>query len=535
MWDGATAVDVARDFKMAILSKKFIFKFSAVAIPTIFTVLAVIATQYVQKSYENTENDLIKKETEFVSFELAENLRRNIAYRVKVLEIVAKARPDIFPHNEKYFKKTIPVIIDNLPGFFAINWVDTSGVIRWIYPLKNNESALGKNVLERKDVTHYLAEARDTKQPTISHAIDLYQGPKGLILYVPIYDGNTFKGWYNGVISINDMLDRFFERRKLHNIAVSVKWKGHDDYVYKYGSDSSGTAELEFESNVLNQKLMVSVDSRRASVIEARKERLHKIFIVVYILIALIALFTFYIIRTQFTLMGLNRALSRDKTLLNILVHDMATPLTLISENIGRLKEKLKDTNFAEVDRIMRASDKQKDLLLRVRSFHASNMGKIKLDLVPVSAMELIEETIALFEDPIRKKQIKIQIEKPSKEVYCLTDRITAVNNVLGNVLANAIKFSEDKCTIVIRAINEKQWVIIEVQDSGTGISDEILKNLFAQGEMTSTKGTKGEAGTGLGMLQIKAFMDLYKGKIKIHTSEKGTTVRLFFRSTDVV
>ncbi|MES2767887.1 MAG: CHASE domain-containing protein, partial [Bdellovibrionota bacterium] len=273
------------------LSKSFIFKFSAITISIIFVTLSVIVTKYVQESYENTENDLIQKETEFVSFELAENLRRNIAYRVKILEIIAHARPDIFPNNQEQFLKIIPAVSNNLPGFYAINWVNTEGTIKWIYPSKGNKSAIGKNILHRTEVTQYLLDAKKSKLPTISHVIDLYQGPKGLILYIPIYDKEIFKGWYNGVISINEMLDRFFERRKLHNISVTVKWKGHENYVYTYGAESSGKAELEFESDVLNQKLLVAVDLKRGSAIEARKARLNKIFTVVYIFIALIALF----------------------------------------------------------------------------------------------------------------------------------------------------------------------------------------------------------------------------------------------------
>lgn len=516
------------------LSKSFIFKFSAITISIIFVTLSVIVTKYVQESYENTENDLIKKETEFVSFELAENLRRNIAYRVKILEIIAHARPDIFPNNQEQFLKIIPAVYSNSPGFYAINWVDTEGTLKWVYPLKSNESAIGKNILQRTEVTQYLLDAKTSKLPTISHVIDLYQGPKGLILYIPIYDNGIFKGWYNGVISINEMFDRFFERRKLHNISVTVKWEGHENYVYTYGAESSGKAELEFESNVLNQNLLVTVDLKRGSAIEARKARLNKIFTVIYTFIALITLFIFFIIRTHFILMGLNQALRRDKTLLNILVHDMATPLTLISENIARLKEKLDGQNFSEVDRILRSSNKQKDLLMRVRSFHAANIGKIRIDLLPVSASELINESIALFDEKPMEKEISFKVEPFDEQLYCLTDRMTAINNVLGNVIGNAIKFSEDKCVILIRAFKEKHYVVIEVEDFGTGISDETLKNLFEESEITSTKGTKGEAGTGLGMLQIKTFMEMYKGSVKIHTSEKGTRVQLYFRSTAI-
>lgn len=516
-----------------MISKKNIFKITAASIPAIFIVLSLIMTNYLQTSYRKTEADLIKKETEFVSFELAENLKRDIFDRVRILEMLAQARPDIFPANQRYFEKIVTVVDRNIPGFFAINWVNPDGVIQWVYPQEPNAAALNKNLLLRPELAPYLIQARDLKKPSISHVVNLYQGPKGLIIYVPIYDGKVFKGWYNGVISVNRLLDDFFEPRKLHNIAVSVKWAGHDDYIYRHGADFSGKAEIEFESNILNQKLIVAVDLKRGSVLDARQDRLSAAFTLIYISIALIAAFAFYIIRSQFTVLSLNHALSRDKTLLNILTHDLVTPLTLVTENIKRLKEKFKNEDYPEVDRIIRASEKQKDLLLRVRSFHAANLGKIRLDLVPVSAREIVDEGIALFEEKIKEKNIKLSIDVP-ENIYCLTDRITAANNVMGNVISNSIKFSENNSTIRISAYRSKNHAIIAVQDQGVGISEDTLDRIFEEDEITSTKGTHGEAGTGLGMLQIKTFMNLYGGSIKITTSEKGTTVLLCFRLTNV-
>jgi signal transduction histidine kinase len=514
--------------------KKFIFKLLAIIVPSAFIFTSLLISAYIKKSYQTTENELIHEETQFASFELAENLKRDVTSRVTYLQSAAQGRPDIFPLNKPYFEKITAIIFQNIPGFLAVNWIDPEGYIRWIYPVEPNINAKGKNVLEKENVKNYLEESKATKTPKISHVVDLFQGRKGLIIYVPIYDRGTFKGWYNGVIDIVDFLNKFFELRKLENIHVIMKWKGHDEYIYSHGESSAHTTKIELESQILNQTLIVQVDLNRDSILIHRSKNLENTFTFIYISIGIIAIFIFYLVRSQFAFMYLNRTLSRDKILLNILTHDMATPLTLISENIKRLKDKLKGTDYPEIERIARSSDKQKELLSRVRSFHAINMGKIQVELIPVSTMEIITETIAHFEQQLSEKEISCEVQSPDGIIYGCTDRVTAINNVMANVLGNAIKFSNSKSKIIIKTYKYKKYVVIETIDQGRGISDEILANIFEEDEITSTRGTQGEAGTGLGMLQIKSFMELYKGDVRIQTSESGTSVRLYFTATNL-
>jgi signal transduction histidine kinase len=519
-----------------MISRKNIYKLIAMIIPTGFIISSLIITSFLKESYKTTENELIQKETQFVSFELSENLKHDIMSKVSSLQTSAQVRPDIFPNDEAYFKKIVSTVSKNHPGFYAINWIDPGGTIRWVYPTPENLPAKDKKVIDRPGIRSYLEKSRDTESPMVSHVIDLYQGPKGMIIYVPIFHKGVFKGWYNGVIDIIDNLNNFFELRKLQNIHVTVKWKDHEDFSYSHGVEpiSSSAPEIKFESQILNQTLIVSVNLNRDSILARTTRNLNYVFTLIYVSIGVIGIFLFYLIRSQFTFMYLNRTLSRDKILLNILTHDMATPLTLISENIKRLKDKLQGQSFPEIDRIMRSSAKQRELLTRVRSFHAANMGKIEVESVPVSTMEIITESLALCEQQMHEKQITYAIESPDGEIYGCADRITAINNVMGNVLNNAIKFSDNKSKIVIKTYKSKKYVVIETLDHGRGISDDILSNIFEEDEITSTRGTQGEAGTGLGMLQIKSFMELYRGKVKIETSESGTKVLLFFIATDL-
>lgn len=515
-------------------NKKSIYKIAAIVVPIIFIILAIIVTTYVKNIYNITETRRIENETKFASFELSENLRQTIMYRAKALEILAETHTTIFPKNKQAFDKYVTAVWENIPDFFAINWVSPDGVIRWVSPLKNNEAALEKNILKRVDVTKYLEESRDKNEVQISHFIDLYQGPKGLIIYVPIYDGKTFKGWYNGVVDIQSSFDRFFERRNIKNLTVKIKVKGHENFIYAYKKDSNGIKKINFDVDILNQVFNIEVIFNKGTATNARNDQLLNIFNIIYVAIAVTAIFLFYLIRSQFQFMDLNRKLTRDRTLINILSHDMATPLTLISENTKKLKEKIKDKELVEVDRILKSSEKQMNLLTRVRSFHATNIGRIHIELLPVNTKELISETLAAYEEALKSKEITCVVETPEKDLYCLTDRMTAVDNVLGNVISNAIKFSENNSKIHIRSYKDKKCVVIEIQDQGSGIPKNVLHYLFNEDKITSRKGTKGEVGTGLGMLQVKAFMEYYKGSVKVQTSDKGTIVQLFFKQANI-
>lgn len=518
---------------MLFLSRRQLYQGAAYIVPILFIATTTLITRYVQHIYQTTEELMTTNQTKFTANEFAENLRQQFLHRLKILKISAESNADLLAR-KKFFDKTTPIIVENTPGFLALNWVSPDGYIRWVFPESPNKAALNKKLLDREDVRKYLIESRESRQSLMSHAVDLYQGPKGVTMYIPIYDKNNFKGWYNGVIDIEKFLNNFLARKSVQNLHLSFQWKGHENYIFHSGKQQKYFKKFKFEIPILNQTLLADMDFLIDSGIAKRSRQMDRIFISMYVSIFVISAFLFYLIRSQFTFIKLNEKLTRDRTIINVLSHDMATPLSLITESTRCLKEKLKGQEIPDIDRILRSSEKQTKILNRVRSFHATNIGKIHIELQPVAVSELISEAINYSEDAFKAKNISYQVEHKDGILYCLTDRLTAVDNVLGNVLSNAIKFSESDSEIMIRTYKDQKCVVIEIEDKGCGIPKNVLKQIFDEGSKTSRKGTKGESGTGLGMLQIKAFMEYYKGSVKIHTSETGTKVQLYFKSADI-
>jgi signal transduction histidine kinase len=128
----------------------------------------------------------------------------------------------------------------------------------------------------------------------------------------------------------------------------------------------------------------------------------------------------------------------------------------------------------------------------------------------------------------IRSIQSKnITINNYDKDEVSIFADYTMIFSVLRNVISNAIKFTESKGLIEIRTKEKENFVLIEIKDNGTGINPDKMDNLFSLQEKKSSLGTDREKGTGLGLVLVKEFIDLNKGKITIESSSNGTFVLL--------
>lgn len=513
---------------------KFLYKVFAISVPIVFIVLSLIFVTYTKNSFENTRSELVIKESAYASFEASENLRSAITEKVNILLAIGEPHHHIFGKEPEHFHDLAKSVRKTIKGFFSISWVDPDMIVRWVD--SDEELPAAKNQKATEKVYSYLTESRETRQPQITHIGRLFEGSQGFGIFVPIFSPtNEFKGWLTGTIIIEDFLSLFFDRRNYDDFNVLMKWKSQDSYIYRLGIEQPPEAYgLHFETVIYNQVLDVSVDANQDELLLKQKQRWNIIFISFYVAIAVIATFLFYMIRNQFKFIKLNSDLRRDKTIISVLSHDIAAPLTVLIESAKRLKEKLAGQHFDDLERILKSAEKQKDLLNKARSFHATNLGKTKLHLEPAHVSDLITEALSLYKDQFTEKDISYHVEMRDGILRVLTDPTSAVHNVLGNVISNSIKFSKSGTKIQIASYKLKnKHVVIEIRDQGTGIPTEIIDSIFEYNRNSTRKGTNGEVGTGLGMLQIKAFMDYYNGAVKIETSSKGTSIKLIFLNAD--
>jgi len=132
-----------------------------------------------------------------------------------------------------------------------------------------------------------------------------------------------------------------------------------------------------------------------------------------------------------------------------------------------------------------------------------------------------IFETTALLDDAAREKEIIINYNIPEKmPVYA---DVNMFEGIIRNLVFNAIKFTPKGGNIMISA-NPIQDDMIEVsiKDSGIGMNQFIIDNLFRLDINTNRKGTSGEYSTGLGLILCKDFVERHGGKLWIESEEKS-------------
>ena len=93
----------------------------------------------------------------------------------------------------------------------AVEWIDTSFHVRWIVPLEGNEAAKDIDLSKEEQRRIALEKARDSGEITMTSSIELVQGGKGFLVFLPIFKGNNFDGFILGVFRYQPLFDKVLE------------------------------------------------------------------------------------------------------------------------------------------------------------------------------------------------------------------------------------------------------------------------------------------------------------------------------------
>ena len=105
------------------------------------------------------------------------------------------------------------------------------------------------------------------------------------------------------------------------------------------------------------------------------------------------------------------------------------------------------------------------------------------------------------------------------------------IRQILHNILSNAIKYSIDAGTITVKLYKNKDWITLQVQDTGIGIAKPDLARIFERFFRVDKARSRSQGGTGLGLSIVKEMVELHDGTIHITSKVgKGTTVTVQFK-----
>jgi signal transduction histidine kinase len=201
---------------------------------------------------------------------------------------------------------------------------------------------------------------------------------------------------------------------------------------------------------------------------------------------------------------------------LAVLSHELRTPLTPVLAIVQMLDE---DPAISEEVRswmqtIGRNIQLEARLIDDLLDLTRIANGKLQLHLEPVELHKIIRETIAICEEDIRAKNLRLELHLDAAQTIIQADP-ARIQQVLWNLLKNAVKFTPNEGRVAIRTLNTETGIVqCRIVDSGIGISSEKLGRVFNAFDQGDTTITRRFGGLGLGLTISKALMDQHGGII---------------------
>lgn len=498
---------------------------------------------------------------------ISDKIGDSITKRIELIEILlmnqwlsSSNMSDLYKQSR--FTKIIPDFYNYYNLYLALNWINTSGVIKWVYPIEPNQEVINRSVVYLADETfnEALDYANNSKLVGLSPVIPFFQGGFGIASYIPIVYNNTLTGYFNVVFEIVPIFED--EINQTPNIAeYQFEIYAGDILFYQYQNEFDINNRFVAHKNI--SYYYQQLDFYFSPTPKTQNDNYYFYEIDFILLAIFISLMTFLmsnlivkknkLLEREYKekeevkkLIFQNKKLESLGTLSGSISHEFNNFLQSIQGNVFLLQElvlgKLKETgsdeeiirefedNLGMIDNVVqRATDLTTQILTFSR--HAET------HLIPILITKPIKESVNMMKEMTDRRITITIVNKLTKPSYILAND-TRLVQVLLNILINSrdavesdtgkirvttkrIPFSLDKSEIeklIVQypsvEINYKECIQIVIKDNGIGMKEEQLEKAFDP--FYSSKSLKG---TGLGLSISHQFIQSFKGEISLEST----------------
>jgi two-component system, sensor histidine kinase and response regulator len=225
-------------------------------------------------------------------------------------------------------------------------------------------------------------------------------------------------------------------------------------------------------------------------------------------------------VRTQLALKAARdrlKQLAEDKDeLLGILAHDLKNYLGGMNMSAGllcRQTARFNDERMTQLaENILRTSTQSLAFVKEFLANAAADHG-LALKQSAVNLAEAVAAAVRQYDEAAQQKKIKIQTDFPAEPVVALAD-VSALDQVLDNLVSNALKFSPPDKRIFISVRSVKNSAECVIRDEGPGFTDEDKARMFRRYGRLSARPTGGEPSTGLGLSIVRKLVQAMGGEL---------------------
>jgi two-component system sensor histidine kinase/response regulator len=225
-----------------------------------------------------------------------------------------------------------------------------------------------------------------------------------------------------------------------------------------------------------------------------------------------------------------------EENFITMVSHQLRSPISAIIQYfevilggmVGKVEPKQKEM-------LSKARDRLEGLLELINDWldvAQMDEGSIVKNFKPLSLKKVLNDVVEFMQPSAQEECIRVELVPTTGSDRVQGDE-DALVQVFTNLVTNAIKYNKPNGSVKVSLKEELNFVVVEVTDTGIGISKEHIPLLFDQFYRVARSEGKKKKGTGLGLTIAKKIIDAHRGKIEVTSEEgKGSTFSVFLHKT---
>jgi len=223
-------------------------------------------------------------------------------------------------------------------------------------------------------------------------------------------------------------------------------------------------------------------------------------------------------------------AVQMRERVLAIVSHDLRNQLGVIAMGANLLSRRTSALDEADVrkpiETVQRTATSMQHLVGDLLDMASIQAGRLSIERQPTEIKPILLESCENHQPMARDKALTLRTDVPVDGVQVVADR-NRILQVMANLLGNAVKFCDAGDVVTLRAETQDRDVLISVSDTGPGIPQQELTNIF-EAYRTVERPGQSKSGTGLGLYIAKGVIERHGGRIWVE-SEIGVGTTFFF------
>jgi len=340
--------------------------------------------------------------------------------------------------------------------------------------------------------------------------------------------------------SLGNYKQAFFYHKKRDSITDSLQVMANKEYIFEL------QAKYQVEKKELENKNLRAENTSKALSIRNQKITTAAVAFVLF-LTGLLAIVLFRsrdrAQRANQQLNELNNKIlvqnsaleevnaTKDK-LFSIIAHDLKSPFNSLLSFLQLLIDEKADIDEQKKKEILmmlyQHSNNTYSLIENLLQWALGQRGHLQFNPDNVDLRQVVDSEIEFLSGRAEKKNIRIVNKVPANSMAWVDENMVKI--IFRNLINNAIKFSFENGVITVNSIRGIDKHEVTVTDYGVGMPEHVSKALFSGNNFYSSKGTKNESGSGLGLMIVKELMEKQGCCLQVSSTEgKGTVISLGF------